>query len=172
MLYLPISYRPVGTKFILGELKRCASVASKNGGPGACPKENFLWPRPLDRWKTPHFWKICHWQKQRITTDGSLSRKILKFLSCMTSKPIAFLIDSSFLESIWVPIFIRATLAFTTFFTYKINKPRQIIGGAEAPPNPPASDGPAIYVLDIRGAVTFQAGFVFCSPENFLLITD
>ena len=52
-------HRPVGTKFILGGLKGEASEASKNGGPGAGPRENFLRPRPLDRWKTPHFWKMC-----------------------------------------------------------------------------------------------------------------
>ena len=33
--------RPVGTKLILGGLKRGASEASQNGGPGACPRENF-----------------------------------------------------------------------------------------------------------------------------------
>ena len=34
--------RPVGTKLILGGgLKRGASKASQNGGPGACPRENF-----------------------------------------------------------------------------------------------------------------------------------
>ena len=34
--------RPVGTKFILGGgLKREASEARKNGGPGPCPRENF-----------------------------------------------------------------------------------------------------------------------------------
>ena len=34
--------RPVGTKLILGGgLKRGASEASKNGGPAACPRENF-----------------------------------------------------------------------------------------------------------------------------------
>ena len=34
-------FRPVGTKLILGGLKRGASEASQNGGPGACPRENF-----------------------------------------------------------------------------------------------------------------------------------
>ena len=37
------------------------------------------------------------------------------------------------------------TLAFAAFFTYKINKLQQIIAGAEAPPQPPASDGPVDY---------------------------
>ena len=125
-------------------LNRGASEARKHGGPGACPRENFPWRRPLDRWKTLHFWKICHWKKQRITTDGSLSRKILKLLSCMTSKHIAFLIDSGiFLEYIWIPIFIPTTLAYKAFFTYIINKLQQIIGGLK-PPQPPASDGPEI----------------------------
>ena len=32
--------------------------------------------------------------KERITTNESLSMKILKFLTCMTSKDIAFLMDS------------------------------------------------------------------------------
>ena len=34
--------KPVGTKLILGGgLERGASEASKNGGPGACPREKF-----------------------------------------------------------------------------------------------------------------------------------
>ena len=36
-------------KFILGGLKREASGASKTGGPGACPRENYSFPRPLFR---------------------------------------------------------------------------------------------------------------------------
>ena len=36
-----IMVRPVGTKLILGELKRGASEARKDGGPEACPRENF-----------------------------------------------------------------------------------------------------------------------------------
>ena len=36
-----IDDRPVGTKLILGGLKRGASEASQNGGPGACLRENF-----------------------------------------------------------------------------------------------------------------------------------
>ena len=62
-------------------------------------------------------------QKQRIMSHECLSRKILKFLTCMTSKDIAFFIDSgSFLEYTRVDIFIPTILAFTAFFTYKINK--------------------------------------------------
>ena len=127
-----------------GGLNRGASEARKNGGPGACPREKFSRPRPLDRWKTPYIWKICHWQKQRITADWSLSRKILKFLSCMTSKHIAFLIDSSsFLEYIWVPIFIPTTLAFTAVFHLQNQQTSANYwdGGAEAPQSP-ASNGP------------------------------
>ena len=40
-----------------GELKRGASEASKNGGPGACPKENVS--STLDRWKASHFGKCA-----------------------------------------------------------------------------------------------------------------
>ena len=40
-MYDPIGFRPVGTKLILGGLKRGTSKASQNGGPGACPRENF-----------------------------------------------------------------------------------------------------------------------------------
>ena len=39
--FVPFMSRPVGTKLILGGLKRGASEASQNGGPGACPRENF-----------------------------------------------------------------------------------------------------------------------------------
>ena len=42
-----------------GGLKLQASEASKNGGPGAYPRENFSGPRPLDRWKTLHFGKCA-----------------------------------------------------------------------------------------------------------------
>ena len=79
---------------MLGVLKRGESEASKNWGPGSCPCENFSRPHPLDRWKTAHFWKMCHCRKQRITSNESLSMKILKFLTCMTSKDIAFSMDS------------------------------------------------------------------------------
>ena len=40
-LFDRLSDRPVGTNFILGGLKRGASEASENGGPGACPRKNF-----------------------------------------------------------------------------------------------------------------------------------
>ena len=43
-----------------GGLKREASEASKDGGPGACPRENFSRQRPLDRWKTHYFWRMCY----------------------------------------------------------------------------------------------------------------
>ena len=39
--------RPVGTKFILGELKRGASEASKNGGPGGLPLRKFFMTTPF-----------------------------------------------------------------------------------------------------------------------------
>ena len=56
----------------------------------------------------------------------------------MTSKDIALLMDSgSFLQYIQVCVFIGTILAFTPFFTFKINKLQQIIGGAEAPQPPP-----------------------------------
>ena len=63
----------------------------------------------------------------------------------MTSKDIALMDSNSFLQyiryiQVWV--FIATILAFTPFFTFKTNKLQQIIGGAEAPPQPPASDGP------------------------------
>ena len=34
-------YRPVGKKFIIRGLRRGVSEASKNGGPGACPRKIF-----------------------------------------------------------------------------------------------------------------------------------
>ena len=72
--------------------------------------------------------------------------KILKLLTCMTSKTIAVLIDSgSFLKYIRVSIFIPTTLAFTAFFNYKINKLQQTIGGGADSPQPPASDGPLMW---------------------------
>ena len=39
--------RPVGTKFISGELKEEASEARKDGGPGACPRKIFQKITPL-----------------------------------------------------------------------------------------------------------------------------
>ena len=128
-----------------GGLKGGESEARKKEKMGV--RGNCSWPRPLDRWKTPHFWKMCHWRKQRITTNKSLSLKILKFSTCMTSKDIEFLIDSgSFLQYIQVCVFIATILAFTPFFTFKINKLQQIIGGGGLkPPSPPPRFRRACY---------------------------
>ena len=88
---------------------------------------------------------------------------ILNFLTCMTSKDIAFLIDSgSFLEHIQIRIFVLTTLAFTAFFTFKISKLQQIIGGASAPPAPPpAFDGPVRTNLSMAADFTFISVFVW-----------
>ena len=92
---------------------------------------------PSNSRRTPIFLKTCRWKKQRITADGSLSRKILKCLSCMTSKDVAFLIDTgSFLEYIWLPISSPMTLASQLVSLTKLMS-QQIIWGPEAPSRPP-----------------------------------
>ena len=72
--------RPVGTEFILGELKRGASEASKKQGSGGLAPGQFFMTSPFRSLESVHFWKMCHLRrKQRITTNGNLSIKILKF---------------------------------------------------------------------------------------------
>ena len=80
-----------------------------------------------------------------VELNWSRSRKILKFLTCIASKGIAFLIDSdSFLEYFLVQIFIPKTLAFIAFFTAKINTSfSKLLGEGLKPSQPLASDGPA-----------------------------
>ena len=81
-----------------------------------------------------------------INTNGLAIWHYTKDLYVTTYRYI--LIDfGSFLEYIRVPIFIPTSLAVTAFFTNKINKLQQIIGGLK-PPSPPASDGPIKRKLD------------------------
>lgn len=113
-----------------------------------CDHSKQKWILGASHWEklivgTPHFWRICHLKKQRITSDGGFFRKNFENRTSISWGYRLFLNFIDKFESSF-PWWLSQAVSFT-----KVNKLQWTIGGGvEAPPALPlTSDVPVLYAI-------------------------